>query len=305
MPAPLSEKTVAVIKATVPALEAHGFAISHRMYERLFKTSLSVAFSINSTTARAARKRRCWRLPSWPTRAISTISPSWAARSRRITQKHVALNILPEHYPFVADALLAAIGDVLGDAATPEIAAAWTEAYWFLAEILIGREAAVYRELAAQPGGWNGWRDFAVENVVDESSIIRSFTLVPVDGGKVLRHKPGQYLGFALDLPEIVRSAATTPSPAAERSGLSDHRQAGGATRRARGVGFELAARPGAARDCAARSGAGGRLLSGYEIGWSRGPGQRRRRTDAHGKHAGGELPRHSHSGRRGGCMAP
>src|SRR4051794_36984414 len=53
------------------------------------------------------------------------------------------------------------------------------------------------------PGGWNGWRDFVVEQVVDESSIIRSFTLVPVDGGTVVRHKPGQYLGFALDLPGI------------------------------------------------------------------------------------------------------
>ena len=125
------------------------------------------------------------------------------AAVERIAQKHVALNILPEHYPFVADALLGAIGEVLGDAATPEIAAAWGEAYWFLAEILIGREAAVYREVAAQPGGWNGWRDFAVESVVDESSIIRSFTLVPVDRGSVVRHKPGQYLGFALDLPGV------------------------------------------------------------------------------------------------------
>ena len=33
----------------------------------------------------------------------------------RIAQKHVALNILPEHYPHVANALLGAIGDVLGD----------------------------------------------------------------------------------------------------------------------------------------------------------------------------------------------
>jgi nitric oxide dioxygenase len=123
----------------------------------------------------------------------------------RIAQKHVALNILPEHYPWVADALLGAISDVLGDAATPDIVAAWGEAYWFLAEILIGREATVYRELAAQPGGWNGWRDFAVESVVNESSIIRSFQLIPVDGGKIVRHKPGQYLGLALDLPVIGR----------------------------------------------------------------------------------------------------
>ena len=35
------------------------------------------------------------------------------------------------------------------------------------------------------------------------ASIIRSFTLVPADGGTILRHKPGQYLGFALELPNI------------------------------------------------------------------------------------------------------
>ena len=119
----------------------------------------------------------------------------------RIAQKHVALNILPEHYPHVADALLAAIGDVLGDAATAEICAAWGEAYWFLANLLIGREAAIYRNLAAKPGGWNGWREFVVESVTPESAIISSFVLVPVDGGTVLRHEPGQYLGFLFDLP--------------------------------------------------------------------------------------------------------
>jgi nitric oxide dioxygenase len=57
--------------------------------------------------------------------------------------------------------------------------------------------------LAAQPGGWNGWRNFVVQDVADESAIIRSFILAPEDGGDVVRHKPGQYLGFALDLPGI------------------------------------------------------------------------------------------------------
>ena len=34
-----------------------------------------------------------------------------------------------------------------------------------------------------------------------ESEIIRSFVLIPADGGPVLRHRPGQYLTFALDVP--------------------------------------------------------------------------------------------------------
>jgi nitric oxide dioxygenase len=124
-----------------------------------------------------------------------------AGAVERITQKHVSLNILPEHYAFVAEALLGAIQDVLGEAATPDICAAWGEAYWFLADLLIGRESTIYRELASQPGGWNGWRDFVVESVKDESEIIRSFVLRPADGGPILRHRPGQYLGFLFDVP--------------------------------------------------------------------------------------------------------
>src|SRR4051794_15924615 len=62
----------------------------------------------------------------------------------RIAQKHVGLNILPEHYPYVAEALLGAIKDVLGDAATDEIPAAWGEAYWFLSSnSVVGQRTAV------------------------------------------------------------------------------------------------------------------------------------------------------------------
>ena len=122
-----------------------------------------------------------------------------ASRVERITQKHVALNILPEHYPFVAEALLGAIKDVLGEAATDEVLEAWGEAYWFLADLLMAREASIYSRLAAAPGGWNGWRDFVVESTTSESEVIRSFVLVPADGRGVLRHRPGQYLTFAFD----------------------------------------------------------------------------------------------------------
>jgi nitric oxide dioxygenase len=122
-----------------------------------------------------------------------------ASRVERITQKHVGLNILPEHYHFVAEALLGAIKDVLGEAATDEVLEAWGEAYWFLADLLMAREASIYSRLAAAPGGWNGWRDFTVERTRPESEIIRSFVLVPADGRGVLRHRPGQHLTFALD----------------------------------------------------------------------------------------------------------
>jgi nitric oxide dioxygenase len=93
---------------------------------------------------------------------------------------------------------------------------AWGEAYWLLADVLIAREGHLYRELASTEGGWSGWRDFTVEETRPESEIIRSLVLVPADGGSVLRHRPGQYLTFALDVPGaglVKRNSTRSPRP--------------------------------------------------------------------------------------------
>ncbi|CAO4163096.1 NO-inducible flavohemoprotein [Methylorubrum aminovorans] len=201
MPAPLSSQTIALVKATVPALETHGLAITRRMYERLFEnTEIRDLFNQSHHGETGSQPKALALAVLAYARNIDNLGVLTGA-VERIAQKHVALNILPEHYPHVADTLLAAIGDVLGEAATPEILTAWGEAYWFLAELLIGREAAIYRDQASKTGGWNGWRDFVVESVTPESETIRSFVLVPSDGGPVLRHEPGQYLGFLVELP--------------------------------------------------------------------------------------------------------
>lgn len=201
MSATLTPSTIALIKATVPALEAHGLAITSRMYERLFRDpAMRDLFNQSHHGATGAQPKALALAVLAYSRHIDDLGAMGGA-VERIAQKHVTLNILPEHYPAVGEALLGAIQDVLGDAATAEICAAWGEAYWLLANILIGREATIYRDLAHRPGGWNGWRDFVVESVVQESEIIRSFVLVPRDGGPVARHVPGQYLGLRLDLP--------------------------------------------------------------------------------------------------------
>ncbi len=198
---PLTPATIALIKATVPALEAHGLTITKRMYERLFRDEAMRDLFNQSHHGETGSQPKALALAVLAyARHIDDLG-ALSGAVERIAQKHVALNILPEHYPFVADALLGAIQDVLGDAATAEICAAWGEAYWFLAHILIGREAEIARDLAHKPGGWNGWRDFVVESVTEESETIRSFVLAPRDGGPVLRHEPGQYLGMLIDLP--------------------------------------------------------------------------------------------------------
>ncbi len=66
----------------------------------------------------------------------------------RIAARHVAVHIRPEHYPAVANALLPAIRDLLGDAVDDRTLAAWGEAYWLLADVLKAREAQIYAQAA-------------------------------------------------------------------------------------------------------------------------------------------------------------
>src|SRR3954449_6711101 len=197
----LSDKTIDLVKATVPALETHGLAITRRMYERMFQNpDIRDLFNQSHHGETGSQPKALAAAVIAYARNIDTLG-ALASRVERIAQKHVGLNILPEHYPAVAEALLGAIKYVLGGAATDDILAAWGEAYWLLADVLIAREAHIYRELASGEGGWTGWRDFTLAETRPESEIIRSFILVPADGGSVLRHRPGQYLTFALDMP--------------------------------------------------------------------------------------------------------
>ena len=197
----LSDKTIEIVKSTVPALEAGGTAITDRMYQLMFRNAeVRALFNQSHHGETGSQSKALTAAIIAYARNIDNLGVL-ASRIERITQKHCGLNILPEHYHYVAESLLGAIKDVLGEAATEEVLSAWGDAYWFLADVLMAREASIYSRLAAAPGGWSGWRDFVIESMKAESEVIRSFVLVPKDGRRVMRHKPGQYLTFALELP--------------------------------------------------------------------------------------------------------
>lgn len=117
MSQPLSDQTIALVKATVPALEAHGLAIVHEMYARLFRNADIAALFNQSHHGDAGSQPRAL------TGAIMAYASNienlaaLAPAVERIAQKHVGVQILPEHYPYVGEALLGAIKTVLGDAA--------------------------------------------------------------------------------------------------------------------------------------------------------------------------------------------
>src|SRR5699024_1920484 len=103
-------------------------------------------------------------------------------------------NILPEHYPIVGKHLLEAIKEVLGDAATEDIIAAWAETYGVLADVFINAEEDLYKQAEQVDGGFRGFKDFKVVDKVEESDVITSFYLKPADGSTLPTYDAGQYL---------------------------------------------------------------------------------------------------------------
>ncbi|MFT8490490.1 MAG: globin domain-containing protein [Gluconobacter oxydans] len=211
----LTPETIAIIKATIPALEAHGVTITSEMYRRLLADP-AIAEMFDPTHQSNGTQPRVLAMAVLAyAKNIDNLGVMGGA-VERIAQKHASLEIQPEHYPHVATALLGAISSVLGDAATPDILDAWGKAYWALADILIGREHQLYDSSAHAEGGWTGWRPFRIARTVPECTNVTSLELEPVDGKPVISAVPGQYLGVDLDIPghgRTRRNYSITSSP--------------------------------------------------------------------------------------------
>jgi hemoglobin-like flavoprotein len=145
---PLPEQTIAFVKSTAPALQEHGVAITTRMYERLFANADVKAMFDRAAQESGEQPRRLAAAILAYAQNVDKLQ-NFTAPVRRMVARHVETGVKAEHYPIVAEALLPAIRDVLGDAASDEVLAAWGEAYWFLAEILIGKEVQLYAEQQA------------------------------------------------------------------------------------------------------------------------------------------------------------
>lgn len=197
----LSSQTIAIVKATAPVLDQHGETLTRHFYKRMFAHNPEVLPFFNPANQTEGSQQRALAAAICAYAANIDNLEVLGGAVELIAQKHASLLIKPEHYPIVGENLLASIREVLGDAATEDIINAWAEAYGFLADILIGREAQIYSEQKAQPNGWSDFKKFRVEHKVAESDIITSFYLIPEDGGGVPTFKPGQYVTVRVPSP--------------------------------------------------------------------------------------------------------
>ncbi|MBV8379206.1 MAG: NO-inducible flavohemoprotein [Paucibacter sp.] len=195
----LSDSQRAIVKSTVPLLEAGGEALTTHFYKVLLAEHPEVRTMFNQAHQASGEQPRALAHSVLMYAKHIDHLEGLGDLPARIINKHVALQVRPEHYPVVGACLLRAIREVLGaEIATDAVIEAWGAAYGQLADILIAAEEQAYAATAAAAGGWRGARTFRIAHKVAESSEICSFYLAPVDDGPVVDYAPGQYLGLRL-----------------------------------------------------------------------------------------------------------
>ncbi|SPO02385.1 probable flavohemoglobin [Cephalotrichum gorgonifer] len=238
-----------MVRATIPALKEHGERITSTFYRNMLTAHPELHNIFNDVNLANGRQPRA--LTAVILRFASDLNDisELIPRLERMCHKHCSLGIRPEHYEIVGKFLIAAFGEVLGPAMTPDVHVAWTKAYWILAKMLIGREEQMYRAFDkswTDSAGAGGWRKFTVLKKVREAEGVFSFYLAPKDRRPLPGFMPGQYVSARFEMPGMgfsqLRQYALSDAPRAEYYRITVKRDRGMQVRKA---GMVMSINPG------------------------------------------------------------
>lgn len=189
-----SETAVLYIKASVPVLREHGVHITTVFYANLFKAHPELLNVFNMRNQADGVQQQSLAAAVFAYAANFENPAALAPVITRIVHKHASLGITADLYPIVGKHLLEAIKEVLGEAATPELIAAWAEAYGALANALIAEEQALYGTTAAA----GDLRQMRVAEVIQQSPTAKTLRLQPLDNKPLPTYTPGQYVSVTV-----------------------------------------------------------------------------------------------------------
>ncbi|MEU7379882.1 globin domain-containing protein [Streptomyces sp. NPDC042207] len=227
----LSEQSAATVRATLPAVGAAIERITERFYARLFDAHpelLRDLFNRGNQAAGTQRQALAGSIAGFATHLVANPDQRPDLMLQRIAHKHASLGVTPEQYPIVHEHLFAAVAEVLGDAVTPEVADAWTEVYWLMANALIAIEKRLYEQ--SEQRGWRAWE---VVERTEETADVATFRLRPADGAPVPGYRAGQYVSVGVELPDgarQIRQYSLTAAPGSPERQFAVKRVAGDAT---------------------------------------------------------------------------
>ncbi len=199
-PMKLSPASEAIVKATAAAVAENAETITKTFYPDMFAAhpGLMRVFNKANQAIGEQPKALAASVVAYAVNLIDPNAPDFTPVMQRIAHKHVSLGIKAQEYTIVGHHLMKAVGTVLGDAVTPEVAAAWDEVYWLFGCALIAEEAKLYALGGTDPA--QPWRKYRVVERFEENDDIFSLVLAPVQG-EAPRHETGQYVAIAVDLP--------------------------------------------------------------------------------------------------------
>ncbi|GAA3194094.1 globin domain-containing protein [Actinocorallia longicatena] len=202
----LSEPSAAIVRATLPAVGAAIDEITAVFYRNMFAARpelLRDLFNRGNQADGSQSRALAGAVAGFASMLVAEPDRRPDQLLARIAHKHASLGIAPEQYPIVQRHLLAAVAEVLGDAVTPEVAAAWDEVYWLMAGALIALEARLYAEAGVE--GCDVWRPWKVVGRVEETPEVATFMLRPADRSPAAPFLPGQYVSVRVELPDGAR----------------------------------------------------------------------------------------------------
>ncbi|MET8765144.1 globin domain-containing protein [Lentzea sp. NPDC004782] len=226
----LSAASAAVVRATLPVVRDHATEITAEFYPSMFAAHPELLNLFNQGNQASGKQQVALAAAVVAYAQHLLDGTPFGPIADRIAHKHVSLGVRPDQYPIVGKHLIGAVATVLGDAVTPEVAAAWDEVYWLFAVSLIAAEARLFQSAGVTPEAL--WRPWRVAKRDDEAVDTVSFTLVPDDGGPVPAFEPGQYVSVAVDLPDghrQPRQYSLSQAPGRGELRITVRRVAGGA----------------------------------------------------------------------------
>lgn len=219
----LSAKSTPVIQATLPVVAENIQEIARRFYEHLFGQHpelLDGTFNRGNQAEGTQQVALAGSVAVFATALVDHPDRLPEHLMSRIAHKHASLGITPAQYQVVHDNLFWAIADVLGDAVTPEVAAAWDEVYWLMANALINQERGLYSARGVRPE--TVWREWEVTDKIRETDDVVTFKVKRVDDRLVKTSLPGQYVTVRPVMPDGVRQPRQYSLTAADDG---EHRQ--------------------------------------------------------------------------------
>lgn len=202
----LSAESLPVVRATLPAVAESLDAVTEAFYRRLFDERpelLRDLFNRANQASGTQRQALAGAVAGFASLLVGRPGERPDVILGRIAHKHASLGVTADQYALVGRHLLDAVAEVLGDAVTPQVAAAWQEVYWLMANALIAREAQLYAQAEVADG--EVWRDMEIAERTAESADAVSLTLRRLDGLPTEAFLPGQYVSVQVELPDGAR----------------------------------------------------------------------------------------------------